>query len=103
MRKCVSNGAGKTWLLLGLSAVATGLGVGLHAQEQAAAPKEPLVFEVAAIKPTPADERRGIVHQLPGNQGYEAIGAPLRMIMTVAYTVTDRQISGGPDWLNTDR
>ena len=25
------------------------------------------------------------------------------MIMTVAYTVTDRQISGGPDWINTDR
>jgi uncharacterized protein (TIGR03435 family) len=23
--------------------------------------------------------------------------------MTVAYTVTDRQISGGPDWINTGR
>jgi uncharacterized protein (TIGR03435 family) len=28
---------------------------------------------------------------------------PLRLIMTVAYSVTDRQISGGPDWVSTDR
>lgn len=26
---------------------------------------------------------------------------PLRVIMTVAYSVTDRQISGGPDWVNS--
>jgi uncharacterized protein (TIGR03435 family) len=63
---------------------------------------EPLVFEVASVKPTPPGEGRGIVHQLPGGQSYEAIGAPLRVIMTVAYTVTDRQISGGPDWINND-
>jgi len=66
-------------------------------------PKPPLTFDVAAIKATPPDERRGIVHQLPGGQTYEAIGASLRVIMTVAYSVTDRQISGGPDWVNADR
>jgi uncharacterized protein (TIGR03435 family) len=71
--------------------------------QQSAETKPPLTFEVASIKPTPPDERRGIVHQLPGGQTYEAIGVPLKMIMTVAYTVTDRQISGGPDWINTDR
>lgn len=65
--------------------------------------KEPFTFAVASIKPTPPDERRGIVHQLPGNQVYEVIGAPLSLIMTVAYTVTNRQISGGPDWINTER
>jgi uncharacterized protein (TIGR03435 family) len=70
---------------------------------QAQTPKPPLTFEVASIKPTPPDERRGLVHQLPGGQSYEAIGAPLRTIMTVAYSVTDRQISGGPDWMNSDR
>jgi uncharacterized protein (TIGR03435 family) len=64
---------------------------------------EPFTFDVASIKPTPPDQRGGIVHQLPGGQVYEIVGAPLRMIMTVAYTVTDRQISGGPDWINTDR
>jgi uncharacterized protein (TIGR03435 family) len=64
---------------------------------------EPFTFDVAAIKPTPPDQRGGIVHQLPGGQVYEIVGAPLRLIMTVAYTVTDRQISGGPDWINSDR
>lgn len=63
----------------------------------------PLTFEVAAVKPTPPETRGGIIHQLPGGQTYEAIGATLRLIITVAYTVTDRQISGGPDWINTDR
>lgn len=79
-----------------------GFAVRVPAQQQAAA-KDPLVFEVASVKPTPPDERRGIVHQMPGGQSYEVLGAPLRLIMTVAYTVTDRQISGGPDWINTDR
>ena len=95
---------GYMWVRVAVAAAAVvaGAALALRAQEPAAA-KEPLVFEVASIKPTGPDERRGIVHQLPGNQQYEAIGAPLRMIMTIAYTVTDRQISGGPDWINTDR
>jgi uncharacterized protein (TIGR03435 family) len=103
MRGYVSNRVNQ--LLLALSAVSalgTGLVLRVQAEQQTPA-KEPLVFEVAAVKPTPPDERRGIVHQPPGNQSYEAIGVPLRTIMTVAYTVTDRQISGGPDWINTDR
>ena len=87
--------------VLAVAAATAGLAVRVRAQEPAA--KAPLVFEVASIKPTPPDERGGIVHPLPGGQGYEAIGVPLRVIMTVAYTVTDRQISGGPDWINTDR
>lgn len=71
--------------------------------QQSADHKAPLSFDVASIKPTPAEERRGIVHQPPGGESYEAIGAPLFTIMTVAYTVTARQISGGPDWIKTDR
>ena len=34
---------------------------------------------------------------------YHAEGVTLRVVMTVAYTVTDRQISGGPAWMNMDR
>jgi uncharacterized protein (TIGR03435 family) len=40
---------------------------------------------------------------MPGGQTYHGEGVPLRVAMTVAYTVTDRQISGGPAWMNTDR
>lgn len=84
------------------AALAAAATLAVQAQDQPPA-KEPLVFEVASIKPTPPDERNFVVHQLPGNQQYEAIGAPLSIIMTVAYTVTNRQIAGGPDWINTDR
>jgi len=58
-----------------------------------------LSFDVASIKPSAPGLRGGIVRSLPGNQTYIARNMPLRMIMTVAYTVTDRQIAGGPDWI----
>jgi uncharacterized protein (TIGR03435 family) len=103
MRGCVPIHAGRTVRAVSVAcALAAALAFSVRAQQPAGG-KEPLVFEVASVKPTPPDERRGIVHQLPGGQSYEAIGAPLRMIMTVAYTVTDRQISGGPDWINSER
>jgi uncharacterized protein (TIGR03435 family) len=82
--------------------VAAGCVFLVHAQQNGGS-GPPLLFDVASIKATPPDERGGIVHQPPGGQSYEAIGAPLRMIMTVAYSVTDRQLSGGPDWINTER
>jgi uncharacterized protein (TIGR03435 family) len=105
MTPYVWNRAGRGAIAMVTAAAVAGVGLslGLSAQEAAGGRKEPLVFEVASIKPTASDERGGIVHQPPGGQSYEAIGAPLRTIMTVAYTVTDRQISGGPDWINTDR
>ena len=67
-------------------------GICLHAQA-------PLAFDVASVKPSAPGGRGGIVRQMPGNQRYVANNIPLRLIMTVAYSVTDRQISGGPDWV----
>ena len=65
--------------------------------------KDPLTFEVASVKPSAPGGRGGFIRPMPGNQRYHVEGATLRLIMTVAYTVTDRQIAGGPPWLNTDR
>jgi uncharacterized protein (TIGR03435 family) len=62
----------------------------------------PLTFEVATVKPTPPGTRGGIIRQMPGNQRYVGSNVPLRLIMTVAYSVTDRQISGGPSWVDTE-
>jgi uncharacterized protein (TIGR03435 family) len=62
----------------------------------------PLTFEVASFKPAAPGARGGIIRQMPGNQRYLATNIPLRAIMTVAYSVTDRQISGGPSWVGTD-
>src|ERR1044071_6807768 len=60
-------------------------------------------FEVASVKPAAPGQPGGIVRAMPGNQEYMARNMPLRMIMTVAYTVTDRQISGGPAWISDER
>jgi uncharacterized protein (TIGR03435 family) len=64
--------------------------------------QDPLTFEVASVKPS-LPGRGGIIRMMPGNQRYHGEGMPLRVMMTVAYTVTDRQIAGGPAWMNTDR
>ena len=71
-----------------------------HLQEGAT---EPLSFEVASVKPSAPGGTSGVVRVQPGNQTYIARNMPLRVIMTVAYTVTDRQISGGPEWVASDR
>ena len=73
----------------------------LPAQQPAAPP----VFEVSSVKtaaPCPPS-CGGQIRPTVGNQGYRVEGATVRMLLTVAYTVTDRQISGGPDWMNSER
>jgi uncharacterized protein (TIGR03435 family) len=61
-----------------------------------------LSFDVAIVKPAQPGGRGGIIRQMPGNQRYVANNVPLRLIMTVAYSVTDRQISGGPSWVDSE-
>ncbi len=59
-------------------------------------------FDVAVIKPSAPGARGGMIRQMPGGQRYSGANIPLKLIMTVAYSVTDRQISGGPDWVATE-
>jgi uncharacterized protein (TIGR03435 family) len=77
--------------------------LGVHAQSQTEE-KDPLTFEVASVKPSAGcPPACGLIRQMPGGVRYHGEGVPLRVAMTVAYTVTDRQISGGPSWMTTDR
>jgi uncharacterized protein (TIGR03435 family) len=94
------SGTGIAPLAIGLCAAIT---FGVHAQTQAEE-KEPLTFEVASVKPSAGcPPACGLIRQMPGGLRYHGEGVPLRVAMTVAYTVTDRQISGGPSWMNTER
>ncbi len=65
----------------------------------------PLTFEVASVKPTAAacPPACGLIRSTVGSAGYRAEGATLHSLMTVAYSVTDGQISGGPRWMETER
>lgn len=61
-----------------------------------------LTFEVASIKPAKPGGRGGGIKALPGGQEYTASNVPVKLIIALMYKIPMRQISGGPDWLNTD-
>jgi uncharacterized protein (TIGR03435 family) len=57
-------------------------------------------FEVATIKPS-VDNIPPSYQAQPG--GRFLVGGPLKLMLALAYTVRDYQISGGPGWVTTDR
>jgi len=65
-------------------------------------PSEPLIFEVASIKPSAADFH-GVMFQIQPAGGLRVSGATLKMLLATAYDVRDFQISSGPGWTNSER
>jgi len=60
-------------------------------------------FDVVSVKPSAPDEHNSFMMQnLPGGT-LRMVGVPLRMLIMQAYDVKVFQISGGPDWIRTDR
>ncbi len=74
---------------------------GIQAQGQMKT-ETPLTFEVASVKPSKPGATGGGIRPLPGGQTYIATNAPVKLMIKLMYHVTDRQISGGPAWINTD-
>lgn len=64
-------------------------------------PPETPSFEVATIKPTDPSFG-GILIRLTGGK-FSATGFTLRDLIAFAYAVENSQISGGPEWLASDR
>src|ERR1700733_8629376 len=77
------------WMIL----VATGL------LAQSPAPK---AFDVVSVKPSAPDDRNGLMMQTQP-RGIRLTGVPLRMVVMLAYDVKAFQVSGGPDWIRTER
>jgi uncharacterized protein (TIGR03435 family) len=80
--------------------VITGVtGSALQAQRPAsAAPADP-IFEVASIKAHPAGESFGGTGVSPGMMNVRNL--PLRRLIRNAFKVSDFQIAGAPDWVNS--
>ena len=76
---------------------------GQASAEKPAETKAPLAFEVASVKTSDPATRGGGIRPLPGGQTYVATGVPLKLMIRLMYRITDSQIQGGPDWMNTDR
>jgi uncharacterized protein (TIGR03435 family) len=62
---------------------------------------KPLAFEVASVKPNKSGEVRMGMQALPG--GFRAINVTVRLLLRTAYRIQDSQLTGGPDWLDSDR
>ncbi len=67
--------------------------------------EKPLAFEVASVKPNKSSDNRGLrIESLPGG-GFSARGVPVYLLIIFAYDlpIQTSRISGGPEWLRSDR
>jgi uncharacterized protein (TIGR03435 family) len=70
-----------------------------HGQEKSGR----LTFDVAAIRASQPGVRGGVIKPLPGGDGYLVQNMSVKIMISLMYKVPTRQITGGPDWLDTDR
>src|SRR3977135_4503832 len=80
------------WSLIGFIAAAAAF-----AQMQA-----PTEFEVASVRPNTANDRIVTINVGPGGR-FTARGYTLVLLMQRAYGVMDWNVTGGPDWIRSDR
>jgi len=59
-------------------------------------------FEVATIKPSRPDERLSILVS-PGGRQFSTTDSSLINLITFAYRLQPRQVTGGPAWLETEK
>jgi hypothetical protein len=71
------------------------------AQPLPAAASQP-AFEVASIKSSTDRQHGNVTEIAPGGERFTATNASLKLLLMTAYGVNDRQISGGPSWLNSE-
>jgi uncharacterized protein (TIGR03435 family) len=74
----------------------------ISAQTPARIPPD-LRFEVASLKPSNATGQGAGIRPAPGGQRYEAVNCPIKLMIQVACRIKADQITGGPNWLETDR
>lgn len=74
----------------------------MHAQSTAGSLPS---FEVASIKPDPvaADYQGTHIHMGLVGSHYISTGLTAKYLIEVSYGVEDFQVSGGPDWINSDK
>ena len=69
----------------------------------AAAPQKPaLSFDVASIKPNNSGDRSSVVLPRPGG-GFTATNVTMMQLMRFGFSIQEFQVSGQPNWFNTER
>ena len=62
-----------------------------------------LTFDVASIHRSDANDSTGGIKPLPGGNGYMVQNIPVKLMISLMYKVPMRQITGGPQWLESER
>ena len=62
-----------------------------------------LTFDVASIRPSPPNAPVGGFTPLPNGNGYDVQNASIKSVISVIYRTPLRQISGGPEWLTSQK
>ena len=70
-------------------------------RQQAATASTPLAFDVVSVKPNTEGPGLMTIRPMPGGQTYIARDVPLRLMIKAMYRITDSQIVGGADWIDT--
>jgi uncharacterized protein (TIGR03435 family) len=60
-------------------------------------------FEVASIRPSDPEDRSGKFIRMQNPQRFETRNYTLKEMIAAAYNLPDRAISGGPQWISSDR
>jgi uncharacterized protein (TIGR03435 family) len=66
------------------------------------AQRTPLAFDVASVKANDSGERASSTLSPPGGR-FSSKNASLKLLIRMAYQLSDYQVSGGPDWIRFDR
>src|ERR1700743_2587154 len=59
-------------------------------------------FEVATVKPVEADASRGRMFRMDGPHRWTATDYTLKNLIALAYDLSPRTISGGPEWIEKE-
>lgn len=73
-------------------------------QTQPASPRPQFdSFEVATIKPVQSDRKAGRFIIMRGTDTFVSKNYTLKLLIAAAYELNPREISGGPEWVDSDR
>jgi uncharacterized protein (TIGR03435 family) len=61
-----------------------------------------LTFEVVSVKPSKPGRDNGAMKVLPGGQEFVAQNFPIRLMIARMHWVPSRQITGGPEWTDSE-
>ena len=86
-----------------LAGIAVAFSLVAGAQTQAAARPKFEAFEVATVKPVDPDLKAGRMFKMDGPHRWTATNFTLKNLIALAYDLNPRTISGGPDWMDSQK